>query len=399
MSLELIGALEALERERGIDMDILVEALEAALISAYRRNFGSAQLVDVYIDREQGNIRVVARKQVVAEVTDDSLEIDLAAAQQIDPAAEVGQEVQIEVTPRDFGRIAATTARQVIVQRIREAERGLIYEEFANREGDIITGVVRRIHGRNVFVDLGRTEAILPPPEQIPGEYYRQGERIKTYIVEVKRTTKGPQVVVSRSHPGLLKRLFELEVPEIHEGLVEIKHIAREAGARSKVAVASRDMNVDPVGACVGSRGSRVQSVVNELKGEKIDIIRWADDTDQMLANSLSPARVLRVVTSSAEKIAQVIVPDDQLSLAIGREGQNARLAAKLTGWKIDIKSETQVGDGSSLVGDGERWIPLPAAASEADADAELVWDPLAAPKPVTKDDSSGGGTNNGAEG
>lgn len=393
-----MGALEALERERGIDMDVLIEALEAALISAYRRNFGSAQLVDVQIDRERGDIRVVAHKKVVDEVNDESLEISLAEARRVNPDAQVGDEVQLEVTPKDFGRIAAQTARQVVVQRIREAERGLVYEEFANREGDIITGVVRRVHGRNVFVDLGRTEAILLPSEQIPGEYYRQGERIKTYIVEVKRTTKGPQVVVSRSHPGLLKRLFELEVPEIHEGLVEIKQIAREAGARSKVAVASRDLNVDPVGACVGPRGSRVQSVVNELKGEKIDIIRWSDDTEQMLANSLSPARVLRVITNPEEKVAQVIVPDDQLSLAIGREGQNARLAAKLTGWKIDIKSESQAGEDPVLAGDEERWVPQPAGAAPDEGDGELVWDPLASPPAATPPAGEDAGPEAGEE-
>lgn len=393
-----MSALEALERERGIDMDTLIEALEAALISAYRRNFGSAQLVDVQIDRERGDIRVTARKKVVEEVSDESLEIDLEEARQINPDAQVGEEIQLEVTPQDFGRIAAQTARQVVVQRIREAERGLVYEEFANREGDIITGVVRRVHGRNVFVDLGRTEAILLPSEQIPGEYYRQGERIKTYIVEVKRTTKGPQVVVSRSHPGLLKRLFELEVPEIHEGLVEIKQIAREAGARSKVAVASRDINVDPVGACVGPRGSRVQSVVNELKGEKIDIIRWSDDTEQMLANALSPARVLRVITDPEEKVAQVIVPDDQLSLAIGREGQNARLAAKLTGWKIDIKSESQAGEDPALAGDEERWVPQAADAVPDVEEGELVWDPTAAAPASLPEDSDAGEAEEPAE-
>ncbi|MEX2355906.1 MAG: transcription termination factor NusA [Thermaerobacterales bacterium] len=389
MSLDLIDALEDLERERGIDMETLLEATEAALISAYRRNFGSAQLVDVHIDRTTGDIRVIARKKVVADVEDDSLEISLAEAREVDTGYQLDDEVQLEVTPKEFGRIAAQTARQVVVQRIREAERGLIYEEFASREGDIVTGVVRRVQGRNVFVDLGRTEAILLPSEQIPGEYYRQGERIKAYIVEVKRTTKGPQIVVSRSHPGLLKRLFELEVPEIHEGLVEIKQISREAGARSKVAVASRELNVDPVGACVGPRGSRVQSVVNELKGEKIDIIRWADQTEQFIANALSPARVLHVITHPEEKVAEVIVPDDQLSLSIGREGQNARLAAKLSGWKIDIKSESQlaqeVEDGSPAAeGTGTIWVPGRITPTDDGPGDALVWQPGSGRKPVT---------------
>jgi len=348
LNLELIGALQDLERERGIDADTLVEAIEAALISAFRRNFGSAQDVVVRLDRETGEIRVIARKRVVEEVEDDSLEIPLEEAQAIDPSYRIGDEAQIEVTPREFGRIAAQTAKQVVMQRLREAERDLIYEEFISREGDIITGVVRRVVGRNVFVDLGRAEAILLPSEQIPREFYRQGERVKTYIVEVRKTTKGPQIVLSRSHPGLLKRLFELEVPEIHEGYVEIKAIAREAGTRSKVAVASRDERIDPVGACVGPRGSRVQSVVNELKGEKIDIVRWDDDPQRYVANALSPARVVDVVLHPEEKVAEVIVPEDQLSLAIGREGQNARLAAKLTGWRIDIKSAAEVSLGFS---------------------------------------------------
>ncbi|HEX6987850.1 MAG TPA: transcription termination factor NusA [Bacillota bacterium] len=355
MNLELIGALQDLERERGIDADTLIEAIEAALISAFRRNFGSAQDVVVRLDRETGDIRVIARKRVVEEVTDESLEISLEDARGIDPSYRVGDEAQIEVTPREFGRIAAQTAKQVVMQRLREAERDLVYEEFISREGDIVTGVVRRVLGRNVFVDLGRSEAILLPSEQIPREYYRQGERIKTYIVEVRKTTKGPQIVLSRSHPGLLKRLFELEVPEIHEGYVEIKAIAREAGARSKVAVTSWDERIDPVGACVGPRGSRVQSVVNELKGEKIDIVRWDDDPQRYVGNALSPARVVDVILHPEEKVAEVIVPDDQLSLAIGREGQNARLAAKLTGWRIDIKSASEMSLGYREAGDEAR--------------------------------------------
>jgi N utilization substance protein A len=250
--------------------------------------------------------------------------------------------VEIEVTPKEFGRIAAQTAKQVVVQRIREAERDQIYDEFANREGDIVTGVVQRQENKNVYIDFGKTEAVLGPNEQMPGDDYFHGERIKTYIIDVKKTTKGPQILVSRTHPGLLKRLFELEVPEIHDGTVEVKSSAREAGYRSKIAVHSKNENVDPVGSCVGPKGLRVQAIVNELKGEKIDIVKWSSDPTKFIANALSPAKVLSVDINAEEKMAKVVVPDYQLSLAIGKEGQNARLAAKLTGWKIDIKSETQ---------------------------------------------------------
>jgi len=336
-------AFEQLGKEKGISPEILFDAVEAALISAYKRNFSSAQNVRVSMDRATGEIHVYARKTVVEEVTDPRLEMSLEEARKIDPRYEVNDVVEIEVTPKNFGRIAAQTAKQVVVQRIREAERGIIYEEFSNRESDILTGIVQRIEGKNVYIDLGRAEAILAPSEQIPGEVYHHGDRIKVYIVEVKKTTKGPQILVSRTHPGLLKRLFELEVPEIHDGIVEIKSVAREPGSRSKIAVYSRDEDVDPVGACVGHKGMRVQTIVNELKGEKIDIVKWSPDPAKYIANALSPAKVISVEINEAEKISKVIVPDYQLSLAIGKEGQNARLAAKLTGWKIDIKSESQV--------------------------------------------------------
>lgn len=343
MKAEFIGALEQLEDERGIAKEVLLDAIEAALISAYRRNFGSAQNVRVEIHRETGEIRVFALKNIVAEVTDPRLEASLEEARAIDPSLCLGDVLEVEVTPRDFGRIAAQTAKQVVVQRIREAERGIIYEEFSSREGDIATGVIHRIEHRNVLIDMGKAEAVLAPPEQIPGEVYRPNDRIKTYIIEVRKTTKGPQIMVSRTHPGLLKRLFELEVPEIHDGIVEIKGIAREAGARSKIAVASRDENVDPVGACVGPKGMRVQAVVQELRGEKVDIIEWSSDPAVFVAKALAPAKVVSVDIVEEGKIARVVVPDYQLSLAIGKEGQNARLAAKLTGWKIDIKSESQM--------------------------------------------------------
>ena len=282
---------------------------------------------------------------MVENVEDELLEISLEDAKSIDDKYQIGDIVNIEITPKNFGRIAAQTAKQVIIQRIKDAERDVIYEEFADRENEIITGTVQRVSRNNVYnvyIDLGKTEGILPPSEQIDGEVYEQGDRLKLYILEVKKTTKGPQIILSRSHPGLIKRLFELEVPEIHEGIVEIYAISREAGSRTKIAVFSRDPNVDPVGACVGFKGSRVKAIVEELNGEKIDIIVWSKNIEEFIANSLSPSKVLKVEANEQEKSALVVVPDYQLSLAIGKEGQNARLAAKLTNWKIDIKSESQ---------------------------------------------------------
>ncbi|HVJ47763.1 transcription termination factor NusA [Desulfitobacterium sp.] len=342
MNMEFIEALHELEKERGISAEILFETIEAALISAYKKNFASLQNVRVSIDRTSGEFKVFSRKTVVEAVEDNRTQVTLEEARKIDPNYNLEDIVEYEVTPRDFGRIAAQTAKQVVVQRIREAERGMIYDEYINREGDIVTGVVQRYDQKNVIVDLGKVEAILTAQEQIPGETYQPFERIKTYVVEVKKTTKGPQIMLSRTHPGLIKRLFELEVPEIHDGYVEIKGVSREAGARSKLAVYSREPNVDPVGACVGPKGSRVQTIVSELKGEKIDIVNYSPDPQEFVANALSPAKVIGVYTKPNEKVALVVVPDYQLSLAIGKEGQNARLAAKLTNWKIDIKSESQ---------------------------------------------------------
>ncbi|MBO2531728.1 NusA antitermination factor [Planifilum fulgidum] len=342
MNAEFIEALNQLEKEKGISKDILLEAIEAALISAYRRNFHSAQNVRVDIDRESGKVRVFARKTVVDEVADPRLEISLEAAREISPSYQLGDIVEIEVTPADFGRIAAQTAKQVVTQRIREAERSIIYQEYVDREEDIVTGVVQRMDNRFFYIDLGRVEALLPLSETMPGERFKQGDRVKTYITRVEKSTKGPQIFVSRTHPGLIKRLFELEVPEIYDGIVEIRSVAREAGQRSKIAVSSRDEQVDPVGACVGHRGMRVQTVVNELRGEKIDVIPWSDDPEEFVANALRPAKVTRVEVDEEQKVARVVVPDHQLSLAIGKEGQNARLAAKLTGWKIDIRSESE---------------------------------------------------------
>jgi N utilization substance protein A len=342
MNMEFIEALHELEKGRGISAEILFEAIEAALISAYKKNFGSLQNVRVLIDRSTGEFKVYARKTVVDIVEDARTQVSLENAHKLDPNYQLEDIVEYEVTPREFGRIAAQTAKQVVVQRIREAERSMIYDEYVNREGDIVTGVVQRYEQKNVIVDLGKVEAVLPAQEQIPGEVYKSFERIKTYVVEVKKTTKGPQIMLSRTHPGLIKRLFELEVPEIHDGIVEIKGVSREAGARSKIAVYSRDLNVDPVGACVGPKGVRVQTIVTELKGEKIDIVNYSTDPQEFVANALSPAKVVGVYPKLNEKVAIVVVPDYQLSLAIGKEGQNARLAAKLTGWKIDIKSESQ---------------------------------------------------------
>ncbi len=337
-----LDACRELGKEKGISPDVLFDAIEAALISAYRRNFGAAQNVRVILDRGTGALQVLAQKTVVAEVTDARSEITLDEARKLDARYELEDVVETEITPKDFGRIAAQTAKQVVVQRLKEAERGIIYDEYANKESDIVTGIVQRVEQKNVYLEIGKTEAVLMPTEQIPGEVYRAGERVKCYLLEVKKTNKGPQILVSRTHPGLLKRLFELEVPEIHDGFVEIKSVAREAGMRSKIAVYSRDGNVDPVGSCVGPKGLRVQNVVTELKGEKIDIVKWDEDPATYIASALSPAKVVSVEVFIDDKASRVIVPDYQLSLAIGKEGQNARLAAKLTGWKIDIKSESQ---------------------------------------------------------
>lgn len=341
---EFLANLRELSKERGIQEEVIFEAIEAALASAYKRNFNSAQNVRVSLSRDTGIYHVYAIKTVVEDdaVLDDITEISLSDAQAINADYAVGDTIEIEVTPADFGRIAAQTAKQIVVQRLREAERGIIYDEFLERESDIMNGRVEHIDGQNVFVNLGKTEAVLTPSEQIPGETYHYGDYIKTYVVEVRRTNKGPQIIVSRTHPGLLKRLFELEVPEMQEGIVEIKAVAREPGSRSKIAVWSNSEEVDPVGSCVGHKGIRVQAIVDELGSEKIDIVKWNENPAKFIANALSPARVVSVAVNEDEKVSRVVVPDYQLSLAIGKEGQNARLAAKLTGWKIDIKSESQ---------------------------------------------------------
>ncbi|KPB04400.1 transcription termination factor NusA [Bacillus sp. CHD6a] len=342
MSSELFDALTLMEKEKGISKDVIIEAIEAALISAYKRNFNQAQNVRVDMNLETGTMRVFARKDVVDEVFDSRLEISVQEAQQINPNYQENDVLEIEVTPKDFGRIAAQTAKQVVTQRVREAERGVIYSEYIEREEDIMTGIVQRLDSKFIYVSLGKIEALLPVNEQMPNEHYKPHDRIKVFLTKVEKTTKGPQIFVSRSHPGLLKRLFELEVPEIYDGTVEIKSVAREAGDRSKISVHCDNPEIDPVGACVGPKGQRVQAIVNELKGEKIDIVRWSKDPVEFVANALSPSKVLEVQVNEEEKATTVIVPDYQLSLAIGKRGQNARLAAKLTGWKIDIKSESE---------------------------------------------------------
>ncbi|UTR15059.1 transcription termination factor NusA [Salipaludibacillus sp. LMS25] len=374
MNSEFMDALATIEKDKGIDKEIILEAIEQALITGYKRNFNSAQNVRVDIDRQTGVIRVFARKEVVEEVFDARLEISVNEAKGMNPLYDVDDVVEIEVTPRDFGRIAAQTAKQVVTQRVREAERGIIYSDFIDREEDIMTGIVQRQDHRFIYVDLGRVEALMPVGEQMPNETYRHNDRIKAYITKVEKTTKGPQIMISRTHPGLLKRLFELEVPEIYDGTVEVKAVSREAGERSKISVHAEDEDVDPVGSCVGPKGQRVQTIVNELKGEKIDIVKWSEDPKIYVANALSPSKVLQVTVNEEEKMTQVVVPDYQLSLAIGKRGQNARLAAKLTGWKIDIKSQTDAEELGLYNADGP--LIKEDAYEEAD-DTQPDWDEL----------------------
>jgi N utilization substance protein A len=341
MKNEFITAISALAAEKNLPRDVVFEAVEVALASAYKKDNLAQSNVVVKINAEDGTMKVYTQKDVVDEVEDDKIQMTVEEARRFKPDANVGDVLNFEATPANAGRIAAQTAKQVVLQRLREAEREVVYEEYSGKEGDIVAGTVQRMEGRNVIVDLGKTEAVLPPPEQVRTEHYRTGQRVKVLLAEVHKAAKGPQVVVSRTHKDLLRRLFELEVPEIFKGVVEIKSIAREAGYRSKVAVWSRQEGVDPVGACVGMRGIRIQNVVNELNGERIDVVQWDPEPSRFVANALSPAQVVSVDTRDAENTAEVVVPDRQLSLAIGKEGQNARLAAKLTGWRIDIKSQS----------------------------------------------------------
>lgn len=340
---ELMLALEQIEKEKGISREVIIEAIEKSLLDACKKDFGKSDNITVNMDRETGVIEVHAAKTVVEEVTDDATEISLEKALMISSKHAVGDIVNVEITPKNFGRIAAQQARSVIVQTIKEEEKKALYEHFYCKEKDVVTGVVQRYVGKNISVSLDdKMDALLMENEQIKSEHYRPTDRIKLYIVEVKETNKGPKVIVSRTHPELVKRLFEKEVTEVADGTVEIKSISREAGSRSKIAVWSNDPNVDPVGACVGMNGNRVNAIVDDLKGEKIDIITWSEDPAIFIENSLSPSKVVSVDVNEEEKSARVVVPDYQLSLAIGKEGQNARLAARLTGYKIDIKSESQ---------------------------------------------------------
>ena len=340
---ELIEAMDELEKERGIKKDYLIESLEGALVSAYKKNFDSVDNVKVTINQETGDVHIYSVREVVEKSEDPLLEISIDEARQINPKAEIGETVDLEIVPKDFGRIAAQTAKQVVVQKIREAERDIVYNEYHDKTGEIVTGIIQKVDENLVVLDLGKLEGIMTVKEQIPTEHYKVNDKIRGYVVSVKKEVKGnPQVVVSRSHPDFVRKLFEFEIPEIYEGLIEIKSVSRDPGSRSKVAVYSKNENIDPVGSCVGQKGVRIQNIINELHGEKIDVIEWNEDPAIYIAAALLPAQVMAVDANDEEKFAQVIVPDDQLSLAIGKSGQNARLAAKLTNWKIDIKSESQ---------------------------------------------------------
>ena len=342
MNTELLEALTILEKEKDISKETLLDAIENSLINACKNHFGKADNIKVIMDRETCDYQLIQEKTVVDEVMDDVEEISLEDAKNIDKKYEIGDIVQIPVESKSFGRIATQNAKNLILQKIREEERKVIYDQYFEKEKDIVTGIVQRYVGRNISVNLGKVDAMLTENEQVKGEVFQPTERIKLYVVEVKNTTKGPKILVSRTHPELVKRLFEAEVTEVRDGVVEIRSIAREAGSRTKIAVWSNDPDVDPVGACVGMNGARVNTIVNELRGEKIDIINWSDNPGILIENALSPAKVVVVLADVEEKTAKVVVPDYQLSLAIGKEGQNARLAARLTGFKIDIKSESQ---------------------------------------------------------
>ncbi|MBU5469615.1 transcription termination factor NusA [Falcatimonas sp. MSJ-15] len=349
MNKELIESLNIIEKEKDISKDILLEAIENSLITACKNHFGKSDNIKVSINRENGDFHVIAEKTVVENVEDDLMEISLDEAKLINPKFDLGDIVNVEIKSKEFGRIATQNAKNVILQKIREEERKVLYSQYYEKEKDIVTGIVQRYVGKNISINLGKVDAVLTEAEQVKGEVFMPTERVKVYIVEVKDTTKGPKVVVSRTHPELVKRLFEEEVSEVKDGIVEIKSISREAGSRTKIAVWSNNPDVDPVGACVGLNGARVNAIVAELRGEKIDIINWSEDPAVLIENALSPAKVVSVDANEEEKTAKVVVPDYQLSLAIGKEGQNARLAAKLTGYKIDIKSETQAKENQEM--------------------------------------------------
>ncbi|MGQ9572371.1 MAG: transcription termination factor NusA [Dehalococcoidia bacterium] len=365
MKSDFLIAITQIAAEKNLPKEVVLQAVETALASAYKKDSEATGNIVVKIDRNSGNVRVYAQKAVVETVEDPRVDIALEEARRIKPDAQLGEIMEFEVTPAHAGRIAAQTAKQVVLQRLREAEREMVYEEFANREGDIVSGVIQRVDARHVVVDLGKTEGILPPTEQVRSEHYRPGQRMKFYLVEMHKSNRGPQLILSRTHKNILKRLFELEVPEIYKGVVEIKSIAREPGYRSKVAVVAQQDGVDPVGSCVGLRGIRIQNIVNELNGERIDVVQWDPDPARFVANALSPAQVASVSVCQQTNTASVIVPDRQLSLAIGKEGQNARLAAKLTGWRIDIRSESAIKEMGPAAAAAVEEPPAEAAAEE----------------------------------
>ncbi len=368
MFANLVQIIEQVEKDKGIEKEVLIEALESALLKAAEKRFGAGKEIEAHYDEELGEIELFVFKEVVDEVEDPDLHISLKDGLELDPDAQLGDSLGVKLNANEFGRIDAQTAKQIIIQKIREAERDIVFKEYSEKQGEIITGIVQRFERGDMVVDLGRTEALLPKREQVRRESYRQGERIRGMVLEVREEAKGPQVVISRTHPGFLVKLFQMEVPEIYEGIVEIKGAAREPGERAKIAVLSNNMDVDPVGACVGVKGSRVQAVVQELKGEKIDIIHWAEESAVLAKNALSPAQITKVVVDEDEHSMEVIVPDDQLSLAIGKKGQNVRLAAKLTGWKIDIHTETEQMDGPA-----EALSPEEALTREVQAAADKV--------------------------
>ena len=405
MNKEFLDALTELEREKNISKEDIITAIEDAVELAYKKNYGNYPNVRVSVDREDGEVLVLMSKEVVEDVEDDMMEVSLEEARSYDSRYELGDIIEYQVDPKDFGRIAAQTAKQVVVQRIREAERRNSYDEFVNKQGEIITAKIERINNGTMFLSVGNSEGILPLSEQVKSESFNVGDRIKVYVIDVKKATKGPQIFLSRSHPGLVRRLFELEVPEIADGTVEIKGVAREAGSRTKIAVYSHDENVDPVGACVGNRGSRVQNIVDELFGEKIDTIVWDEDPAILISNVLRPAEVEGVYinyVSEKEKMATAVVPEQQLSLAIGREGQNVRLAARVSGWKIDIKSKAQLEesgfafeeyedeDDSSENAVNEVEQPDKSPAAEGQIAAEPAADEAAAPAEVEAEVEAG---------
>jgi len=371
MNAEFIQALAQIEKEKGISKEVLIEAIENSLITACKNNFGASTNVKVIIDKEDGDVSVYSEKKIVEIVDNDQIEISLEEAVEYNPDYGIGDIVQIEITPKNFGRIAAQKAKQVVVQKIREAERDVLFNQYISKEKEVVTGIIQRESKGNVVINLGKIDAIMAEKECIPGETYTTNERLKVYVVEVKDSTKGPKVYVSRTHPELIKRLFEQEVPEVHDGVVEIKSVSREAGSRTKIAVHSNNPDVDPVGSCVGHNGSRVGIIVHELKGEKIDIIPWSEKPEEYIAAALSPSKVVKVLVDDHHKSAKVVVPDYQLSLAIGKEGQNARLAAKLTGYRIDIKSETQAKETDFMVLDDKPVNPFEQFLEQANLDKE----------------------------